>query len=81
VKRQETGIFQIPGLLPVYQVQTGFPLTISVYGDTANSGTVLGENSIHANYTGQPVFGPKTGTAAEWFNPAAFTPKTVIFSI
>ena len=36
----------------IYQVQTGFPFTISVFGDTANSGTVLGENPIRANYTG-----------------------------
>jgi hypothetical protein len=55
------------------QVQTGFPLTISVFGDTANSGTVLGENPIRANYNGQPVFGPGTRTAMEWFNPAAFS--------
>jgi hypothetical protein len=48
------------------------PLTISVFGDTANSGTVLGENPIRANVTGQPIFGPGTHTAAEWFNPAAF---------
>jgi hypothetical protein len=32
----------------------------------------LGENPIRANYTGQPVFGPGTHTAAEWFNPKAF---------
>jgi hypothetical protein len=56
----------------VYQVQSGMPFTISVFGDTANSGTVLGENPIRANYTGQPVFGPGTRTANEWFNPAAF---------
>jgi hypothetical protein len=49
------------------------PFTISVFGDTANSGTVLGENPIRANVTGQPVFGPGTHTAAEWFNPAAFS--------
>jgi hypothetical protein len=48
------------------------PFTISVFGDTANSGTVLGENPIRANYTGQPIFGLGTHTAAEWFNPAAF---------
>ena len=48
------------------------PFTISVFGDTANSGTVLGENPIRANDTGQPVFGPGTHTAAKWFNPAAF---------
>ena len=56
----------------IYQVQSGMPLTISVFGDTANSGTVLGENPIRANVTGQPVFGPGTQTADKWFNPAAF---------
>ena len=56
----------------IYQVQSGMPFTISVFGDTANSGTVLGENPIRANVTGQPVFGPGTHTADEWFNPAAF---------
>jgi hypothetical protein len=56
----------------VYQIQTGFPFTISVFGDTANSGTVLGENPIRANATGQPVFPSGTRTAQAWFNPAAF---------
>ena len=56
----------------IYQVQSGMPLTISVFGDTANSGTVLGENPIRANVTGQPVFGPGTRTPEKWFNPAAF---------
>jgi len=56
----------------IYQVESGMPFTISVFGDTANSGTVLGENPIRANVTGQPIFGPGTHTAAEWFNPAAF---------
>ena len=64
----------------VYQVQTGFPFTISVFGDTANSSTVLGENPIRANLTGQPIYGPGTHTAAEWFNPAAFaTPAAFTF--
>lgn len=56
----------------VYQYQNGMPFTISVFGDTANSGTVLGENPVRANVTGKPVFGPGTHTAAEWFSPAAF---------
>ncbi len=56
----------------LYQVQSGMPFTISVFGDTANSGTVLGENPIRANATGQPIFGPGTHTADMWFNPAAF---------
>ena len=56
----------------IYQIQSGMPFTISVFGDTANSGTVLGENPVRANVTGQPIFGPGTHTAKEWFNPAAF---------
>ena len=56
----------------IYQAQSGFPFTISVFGDTANTGTVLGENPIRANYTGQPVFGSGTRTPEEWFNPLAF---------
>jgi hypothetical protein len=64
----------------VYQVQSGMPFTISVFGDNANSGTVLGENPIRANYTGQPIFGPGTHTADHWFNPAAFaTPPAYTF--
>jgi Carboxypeptidase regulatory-like domain len=64
----------------IYQVQTGMPFTISVFGDTANSGTVLGENPIRANVTGQPIFGPGTHTADQWFNPAAFaTPAAFTF--
>jgi hypothetical protein len=67
-------------LSTLYQVQSGFPFTISVYGDTANAGTVVGENPIRANYTGQPVFGPGTGNTNEWFNPAAFaTPAAYTF--
>jgi hypothetical protein len=58
--------------LAIVQLQTGFPLTISVFGDTANAGTALGENPIRANLTGQPVFGPGTRNATTWFNPAAF---------
>lgn len=56
----------------IYQFETGMPFTISVFGDTANAGTILGENPIRANYTGQPVYGPGTRSSAEWFNPAAF---------
>jgi hypothetical protein len=56
------------------------PFTISVFGDTANVGTVLGENAIRANYTGAPVFGPGTRTTDQWFNPAAFaTPAAYTF--
>src|SRR5581483_8038572 len=61
------------GISTVYQVQTGFLFTISVFGDTANSGIVLGENPIRGNYNGQLVFGPGTHTPERWFNTAAFT--------
>ena len=57
-----------------------FRSTVSVFGDTANAGTLLGENPIRANATGQPVFGPGTHTADQWFNPAAFaTPPAFTF--
>ncbi|HXQ70377.1 MAG TPA: carboxypeptidase-like regulatory domain-containing protein [Pyrinomonadaceae bacterium] len=67
-------------LSAIYQAQSGFPLTISVFGDTANAGTLLGENPIRANLTGAPVFGPGTRTADMWFNTAAFaTPAAFTF--
>jgi hypothetical protein len=59
-------------LSAIFQAQSGFPFTISVFGDTANAGTLLGENPIRANYTGQPVFDQSSHTADRWFNPAAF---------
>jgi hypothetical protein len=59
-------------LSALYQVQSGFPFTISAFGDTANSGAVLGENPVRANVTGQPVFGADTRNTTQWFNPAAF---------
>jgi len=82
-----TGVLDVPGvksspwleaatngwrLSSIYQIQTGYPLTISVFGDTANAGTALGENPIRANATGQPIFTSGTRNANEWFNTAAF---------
>ena len=82
-----TGVYDIPAwresrwvgavtegwrLSTIYQIQTGYPLTISVFGDTANAGTALGENPIRANYTGQPVFTQGTRNVNEWFNISAF---------
>jgi hypothetical protein len=67
-------------LSALFQAQSGYPLTISVFGDTANAGTLLGENPVRANYTGQPVFTSGTHTADMWFNPAAFsTPAAFTF--
>jgi len=56
-----------------YQAQTGFPITMSVFGDTANAGTVVGENPIRANATGKAIFGSGTKNSTTWFNPAAFS--------
>jgi hypothetical protein len=55
-----------------YQVQSGFPFTVSVFGDTANAGTVVGENPIRANLTGEKIFGPGTRNSTTWINPKAF---------
>ena len=56
----------------IFQAQSGFPFTVSVFGDTANAGTLLGENPIRANATGKPIFGPGTRTRNHWINSAAF---------
>ena len=55
-----------------FQAQTGFPLTISAFGDTANAGTVVGESPIRANLTGQQIFGSGRRNSTTWFNPHAF---------
>jgi hypothetical protein len=60
-------------LSAIYQAQSGFPFTVSVFGDTANAGTILGENPIRANVTGQPIFPHGTRNFRQWMNPAAFT--------
>jgi hypothetical protein len=56
----------------IFTAQSGMPFTIQVFGDTANAGTLLGQNPIRANVTGQPLFPAGTRTTSEWFNPAAF---------
>jgi hypothetical protein len=67
-------------LSAIVQMQSGFPLTVSVFGDTANAGTALGENPVRANRTAAPVFGAGTRNAGTWFNPAAFaTPSAYTF--
>jgi hypothetical protein len=67
-------------LSAVYQAQSGFPFTVSVFGDSANAGTLLGENPIRANITGEPVFNSGSRTADRWLNPAAFaTPAAFTF--
>ena len=67
-------------LSTVFQAQSGYPFTVSVFGDTANAGTLLGENPIRANYNGLPLYPTGTHTADMWFNTAAFqTPAAFTF--
>jgi hypothetical protein len=64
----------------IWKMMSGNPFTVSVFGDTANAGTILGQNPIRANATGRPVFGPGTRTSAHWINSAAFaTPPPYTF--
>jgi hypothetical protein len=64
----------------IFQAESGYPMTISVFGDTANAGTALGENPIRANLTGQQIFPHGTRNPRQWFNPGAFaTPPAYTF--
>lgn len=59
----------------IYQWQSGFPFTISVFGDTANAGTLLNVNPIRADVVPGVAVALPAGErgAARWFNTAAFT--------
>lgn len=56
----------------IFSAESGMPFTVEVFGDTANAGTLLGQNPIRANVTGAPLFPAGTRNTAEWLNPAAF---------
>ena len=59
----------------IYQWQSGFPFTISVFGDTANAGALLNVNPIRANAVpGVAAALPADERSTDrWFNTAAFT--------
>jgi hypothetical protein len=59
----------------IYQAQTGFPFTISVFGDTANAGALLNVNPVRANAVPgvSPSLPSDERSADMWFNTAAFT--------
>jgi hypothetical protein len=59
----------------IYQWQSGFPFTISVFGDTANAGSLLNVNPIRANAVSgvSPELPGDERSADLWFNTAAFT--------
>jgi hypothetical protein len=66
----------------IYQWQSGFPFTISVFGDTANAGSLLNVNPIRANVVPgvSPELPARERSADRWFNTAAFeTPAPFTF--
>ena len=66
----------------IHQMQTGFPFTVSVFGDTANAGSILNVNPVRANVVaGQSPYLPDDErTGDKWFNTAAFvTPAAYTF--
>ena len=66
----------------IYQWQSGFPFTISVFGDTANAGALLNVNPIRANVVPgvSPELPADQRSADMWFNTAAFsTPAPFTF--
>jgi len=66
------GDWQVAG---IYQAQTGFPFTISVFGDTANAGALLNVNPVRANVVAgvSPYLPADERSGDRWFNTAAFT--------
>jgi hypothetical protein len=66
----------------IHQMQTGFPFTVSVFGDTANAGALLNVNPVRANVvSGQSSSLPEDERSADrWLNTAAFvTPPAYTF--
>jgi outer membrane receptor protein involved in Fe transport len=77
--RQVLGDWQ---LAIIEQVQSGFPFTISVFGDTANAGALLNVNPVRANVVPgvSPYLPDGERSADHWFNTAAFaTPAAYTF--
>jgi hypothetical protein len=66
------GGWQIAGIA---QAQSGFPFTISVFGDTANAGALLNVHPVRANVVPgvSPYLPESERTAERWFNTDAFT--------
>jgi hypothetical protein len=66
----------------IFQAQSGFPFTVSVFGDTANAGSLLNVNPIRANAVpgADPNLPGGERTADRWFNTSAFaTPAAFTF--
>ena len=64
----------------IYQWQSGFPFTVSVFGDSANAGSLLNVNPIRANVVPGVSTEVDHPNADMWFNTAAFvTPPPFTF--
>ena len=69
-------------LAVIEQVQSGFPFTAGVFGDTANAGSLLNINPIRADVVAgvSPELPSGERSAARWFNTAAFAvPRAFTF--
>ena len=64
----------------IYQWQSGFPFTVSVFGDSANAGSLLNVNPIRANVVPGVSTDVDDPNADMWFNTDAFvTPPPFTF--
>lgn len=70
-----SAIFGDWNIATIFQAQSGFPFTISVFGDTANAGTILNTNPVRASQVPNvPIYLPANQRSGDrWFNTAAFT--------
>lgn len=69
-------------LAVIHQVQSGFPFTVGVFGDTANAGALLNINPVRANVVPgvSPYLPEDQRTTDRWFNTSAFaTPAAFTF--
>ncbi len=66
----------------IFQAQSGFPFTISVFGDTANAGSLLNVNPVRADLVPgvDPNLPKGERSADKWFDTDAFsTPAAFTF--
>ena len=66
----------------IYQIQSGFPFTVGVFGDTANAGSLLNVNPVRADVVPgvSPNLPGDQRSGDHWFNTAAFrTPAAFVF--
>jgi hypothetical protein len=65
----------------IYQAQSGFPFTISVFGDTANASSLLNVNPIRANAVPgvSPELPSDERSMDRWFNTVNYaTPNRFV---